>query len=70
MIAETKSSMERGSDEKAWLKILAKYRKPHAGRSVFELTPFRRLLDADLARGSFRLRASMTGEDAFSASLP
>lgn len=38
MIAETKSSMERGSDEKAWLKILAKYRKPHAGRSVFELT--------------------------------
>lgn len=30
--------MERGSDEKAWLKILAKYRKSHAGRSVFELT--------------------------------
>ena len=25
------------SDEKAWLKILAKYRTPHAGRSVFEL---------------------------------
>lgn len=24
-------------DEKAWLKILAKYRTPHAGRSVFEL---------------------------------
>lgn len=28
----------RAPDEKAWLKILAKYRTPHAGRSVFELT--------------------------------
>jgi omega-6 fatty acid desaturase (delta-12 desaturase) len=26
-----------GADEKIWLKILAKYRQPHAGRSTFEL---------------------------------
>jgi omega-6 fatty acid desaturase (delta-12 desaturase) len=38
MIVETKSSTQQGSDEKAWLKILAKYRTPHTGRSVFELT--------------------------------
>lgn len=38
MIVETKSSIDQGSDEKAWLKILAEYRTPHAGRSVFELT--------------------------------
>lgn len=38
MIVETKLSNDRSLDEKAWLKILAKYRTPHAGRSVFKLT--------------------------------
>lgn len=36
MTADTISSASEGS-EKMWLKILAKYRTPHAGRSAFEL---------------------------------
>lgn len=36
MTADTISNASEGS-EKAWLKILAKYRTPHAGRSTFEL---------------------------------
>lgn len=38
MITDTISSAPEASDEKAWLKVLSKYRTPHAGRSIFELT--------------------------------
>jgi omega-6 fatty acid desaturase (delta-12 desaturase) len=37
MIEQTTSPYPQACDEKAWLKILAKYRTPHAGRSTFEL---------------------------------
>lgn len=37
MSATCTSDLQSGSNEKAWLKILAKYRQPDVGRSVYEL---------------------------------